>query len=358
VNTIFGFELVRIESDSRNKNEKLLFMHEKTKLRMLIIKNDDINRGFAIKFNTITLNNRGTNHVIEHSIMCGSKKYPCSNIITDLTNTTYTSYANAFTYQNMNVYLVCSKNEKQLKRNVDIYLDAVFRPLFISDERIFEREGYRHELLHDSKEIRYNGIVYNEMLANTRNIEYVSKCNAIKTVFKNSTQGNIAGGDPTDITKLTYQELVNTYKMFYHPTNGFMVLYGDLNYNSFMEMIDKNYLAQYTEKGINFNREISISNRNFYTCNYEFPVAKEISVKRKSIIDLTFALEDMKKLGVEKCILLDITACILNFDNSKIKEALHASGIAESYSIRMDARTFQPYPMNNPPVFHPVRSMR
>lgn len=308
----------------------------------MVIKNSDLNRGFSIKFNTPADNDKGINHIIEHSVLGGSEKYPSSNILFDVTNTTYISFANAFTFQNMTMYPICSANEKQLFKSADTYLDAVFNPLLLSDSRIFEREGLRYELKDANSNLAYNGIVYNEMQGATSSIESASLNNAKKAIFPNSNQGNISGGNPSDIRTLTYKELISTYKKNYHPSNCFMVLYGDVNYEAFLKMVDENYLSSYSKKKITIDRGTQKPFKNLIKKSYMVPAAAGTDTKYKSVIDLAFATEDFKKLGMESYVALSAAISLLNLDNSSFKQALMESNIGESYSISMDSTTYQP----------------
>lgn len=179
---VSGFNVKETTYDQTTKSNKILLEHENTGAKVLVINNSDINRGFSIKFNTPP-DNRGTNHILEHSVLGGSEKYPTKNSIFDITNTTYVSFANALTYPNMTVFPICSQSEEQLLKSADIYLDSVFNPLVLSDKRIFEREGWRYELADETSPLIYNGIVYNEMQGSMGNITSVAISNANKAVF-------------------------------------------------------------------------------------------------------------------------------------------------------------------------------
>ena len=244
---IFGFSITDTSFDEATKSTKIQFEHIQTGAKLLVIKNKDVNRGFSIKFNTPP-DSKGVNHILEHSVLGGSEKYPSKNSIFDIVNTTYVSFANALTYPNMTLYPICSQSEKQLLKSADIYLDAVFNPLILSDQRIFEREGWRYELTDEASDLAYNGIVYNEMQGIMGNISSVSIANANKTIFPDTDQGNYSGGYPSDILSLTYEELLDTYNKYYHPSNCFIVLYGDLDYENFLEMIDRDYLSSYDKR--------------------------------------------------------------------------------------------------------------
>ena len=339
---ISGFKLTQTGYEASTKSTQYLFVHEKTGAKLLVLKNSDKNRGFSIKFNTTADNDKGINHIIEHSVLGGSEKYPSSNILFDVMNTTYVSYANAFTYQNMTLFPICSASEEQLLKSADIYLDAVFHPLLLSEERIFEREGWRYDLVSKSSDITRNGIVYNEMQGNMGKIETAAYYNAQKAIFPDSNQGNAAGGDPEEITKLTYKEVVATYKKNYHPSNSFMVLYGDVDYEAFLKLINDNYLTSYTKQTFKPNRDTQKAFNKLSQKAFDFPVAAGEDTKNKSVIDLVFAASDIQELGIENFAGLSTVVSLLNLDNSSLKQAMLNSKIAESYSISMGKDTYQP----------------
>ncbi|NLO08719.1 MAG: peptidase M16, partial [Clostridiales bacterium] len=295
---ISGFIVKETTYDQSTKSDKILLEHENTSAKMLIINNSDINRGFSIKFNTPP-DSRGTNHILEHSVLGGSEKYPTKNSIFDIINTTYVSFANALTYPNMTMYPICSQSEKQLLKSADVYLDAVFNPLILSDERIFEREGWRYELADEASPLNFNGIVYNEIQGNLGNITSTAVSNANRAVFSDTDQGNNSGGIPSEILTLSYEDLLDTYNEYYHPSNCFMVLYGDVDYVEFLDMIDKDYLSSFTKKTIDIERKTQGQFDKLVEKTYTFPVAEGTDTKNKSVIDLVFAVDDIKEMGME-----------------------------------------------------------
>ena len=336
-----GFSVEETEYDKTTKSTKILLEHIKTGAKLLVIKNKDVNRGFSIKFNTPP-DNRGANHILEHSVLGGSKKYPSKNIIFDIMNTTYVSYANAFTYPNMTMYPITSQSEEQLLKSADIYLDAVFNPLILSDKRVFEREGWRYELANEDSNLAYNGIVYNEMQGSMGSITSTAVSNANKTIFPDTDQGNNSGGIPSEILTLSYEDLIDIYNNFYHPSNAFIVLYGDIDYEKFLDMIDKDYLSSYTKKTIDIKRNSQKPFDKLVEKTYSFPVAEGTNTKNNSVIDLVFAADDIKELGMENYMGLNLGIGLLNLESSDIKKAMLKSQIAESYMIQLDMSTFQP----------------
>ncbi len=340
--TFSGFTVEKVKYDSATNSTNIMLEHEKTGARLLVINNNDTNRGFSIKFNTPPDNDEGTNHIIEHSVLAGSKKYHSKYLIPDISNTTYVSFVNAFTSKNMTAFPICSKSEEQMLKSADIYLDAVFNPLILTDRKIFEREAWRYELTDLNSALVRNGIVYNEMQGNFSNIEAVASFNALKAIFPDGNQGNVSGGDPKVIPELTYEKFIATYKKNYHPSNSLMVLYGDLDFKVFLKMIDKDYLSSYSKKNYNVSRSTQKPFKKLVEKTYSFPAAKGSNTKKQAVIDLVFATEDIKKMGGQNFIELDTAISLLNLENSSIKQAMTKSGIAESYSVYLSTNSFQP----------------
>lgn len=339
---VHGFILSETGYDSAIKADKYLFVHQKTGAKFLSLKNSDTNGGFSIKFDTIAENDKGVNHILEHSVMSGSERYPLYNTFFALSNTTYISYCNAYTYQNFTMYPICSANEAQLLKSADIYLDGVFNPNLLKDEKIFEQEGIRLELENENADITYNGVVYNEMQGVLSDIESSSYYNSNNALFPNSTQGNNSGGNPSAITTLTYDELMKTYHQNYHPSNSTMVLYGNVDYAPFLKMIDENFLCNYSYKNYIVDRGTKPVFAQLQEKTYEFPVAQGTDTENSSVIELVFATKDSKEQGFENYVALNLVTKLLNLDNSDLKQTLLNSNIADSYEIYLDEGTYQP----------------
>ena len=339
---IHGFELTDKGYDSAIQANQSLFVHQKTGAKFLVLKNSDTNRGFAIKFDTVAENNKGINHILEHCVTSGSKKYPLNDLFFTLDNTTYISYTNAYTYQNFTTYPICSASEAQLLKSADIYLDGVFNPLLLENEKIFEREGIRYELTDESSPLNYNGIVYNEMQGAMANIERASYHNSMKTLFPNSAQNSNSGGNPEDIATLTYTELMETYHKNYHPSNSTMMLYGDVDYEPFLKLADENYLSDYSYREHTQDRGTKPIFHQLQESTYEFSVSEDTDTEKASVIELVFATKDTRKNTFESLVALDIAVNLLNLDSSQMKQALLKSNIADSYDIYLDDGIFQP----------------
>ena len=339
---LYGFKLVRSEYKENTESKEMLFEHMKTGAKMLVIKNSDLNRGFSIAFNTPCENDKGINHILEHSLLGGSEKYPSGNIIFNVMNNTYSSFVNAFTQQNSTIFPVCSQNEDQLMKLTDVYMDAVYHPLIAKDKKVFEREAWRYELEDADSPLTVNGVVYNEMRGNYGNMDWVESENCKKSIFKDTNQQYDAGGVPSSILDLSYEEFLDVYNKNYTPSNSFMVLYGDVDYGKFFKMINDNYLSSYDKKEVAIDKKEQPVFNRLVEKDYDFPVSADYDSTNKSKIDLIFAMPEMDKMDVEDVAGLTMVAALLGDDSSDFMKSLRSSGIAEDYSVSMDIQTYQP----------------
>ena len=339
---LYGFKLVDSQYKENTESTEMLFQHEKTGAKLLVIKNSDLNRGFSVAFNTPSESDKGINHILEHSLLGGSEKYPTNNMIFNVMNNTYTSFINAFTMQNTTMFPVCSQNEEQLMKLTDIYMDAVYNPLIAKDKRVFEREAWRYELEDADSPLTVNGIVYNEMRGNYGNIDWVQSENDKKAIFKDTNQQYDSGGVPNEILNLSYEEFLETYNKNYTPSNSFMVLYGDVNYAEFLKMINDNYLSSYDKKVVEIDKKEQPVFNGLVEKDFDFPVAKDYDTTNKSRIDIVFAMPTMEEALLEDYAGMTMAVSLLSDDSSDFMKALRESGIAEDYSVGVSCQTYQP----------------
>ncbi|MBE5961404.1 MAG: hypothetical protein E7256_08460 [Lachnospiraceae bacterium] len=339
---INGFKVTNQSYSSTYQSNVYTFEHEKTGAKLLWFENDDINRGFTISFRTPAENDKGISHIIEHSTIAGSEKYPDRNLFFSVSNNTYTSFINAMTSQNMTMYPVTSCSEEQLYKLTDIYLDCVFNPTLLTEEKIFEREAWRYELSDASSEIVQNGTVYNEMKGSLSDITTMAYYNAMKTIFEGTAEGTVSGGVPGEILNLSYEELIATYKKNYHPSNSLVILYGDIDCDKFLKLIDEDYFSNYVKKEVVTDRTETKETDELVKKSYTFPAANGSDTVNKSIIEYCMTLPDLLSIEKGEFAALSIAASLLNLENGSFMQALKASGIAESYSISFGTNTYQP----------------
>ncbi|CAN6930627.1 unnamed protein product [Brassica oleracea] len=227
-----GFEKAREEFISECKSKAVLFRHKKTGCEVMSVSNDDENKVFGVVFRTPPKDSTGIPHILEHSVLCGSRKYPLKEPFVELLKGSLYTFLNAFTYPDRTCYPVASTNTKDFYNLVDVYLDAVFFPKCVDDVHTFQQEGWHYELNHPSEDISYKGVVFNEMkgvYSQPDNIlgRITQQANEFSALCPENTYGVDSGGDPKDILKLTFDKFKEFHCQYYHPSNARIWFYGD-----------------------------------------------------------------------------------------------------------------------------------
>ena len=261
------------------------YEHEKTGARVIYIKTDDDNKVFAIGFRTPPTNDTGVAHIMEHSVLCGSKKYPLPDPFVELVKGSLNTFINAITYPDKTVYPVASRNDQDFKNLMDVYLDAVFNPLIYVDEGIFKQEGWHYEA--DG----ISGVVYNEMKGALSTPEAKLGSLVSRTMFPDCCYKYESGGDPKSIPSLTYNDFIEFHKKHYHPSNAIVYMYGDMDIDERLKYIDREYLSKYDK--IEVHTDI-ISQKLFtepVKAEGEYPISEGESIKNKTFLSLNFLMD-------------------------------------------------------------------
>ncbi|WZZ64069.1 hypothetical protein YC2023_075439 [Brassica napus] len=222
-----GFEKAREEFISECKSKAVLFRHKKTGCEVMSVSNDDENKVFGVVFRTPPKDSTGIPHILEHSVLCGSRKYPLKEPFVELLKGSLYTFLNAFTYPDRTCYPVASTNTKDFYNLVDVYLDAVFFPKCVDDVHTFQQEGWHYELNHPSKDISYKGVVFNEMKGVYSQPDNILGRITQQALCPENTYGVDSGGDPKDIPKLTFDKFKEFHCQYYHPSNARIWFYGD-----------------------------------------------------------------------------------------------------------------------------------
>lgn len=233
----FGFERVRSEDVTEYQAKAHLYRHTKTGAELLSIETDDENKVFGITFRTPPSDSTGVAHILEHSVLCGSKKYPTKEPFVELLKGSLQTFLNAFTYPDKTCYPVASQNLQDFYNLIDVYLDAVFYPLL--SRSTYEQEGWHYELEAPDKPLIYKGVVFNEMKGVYSSPDSLLVELAQRSLFPDSTYGLDSGGDPARIPDLTYEQLTGFHKRFYHPSNSRIFFYGDDDPQRRLELLDQ-----------------------------------------------------------------------------------------------------------------------
>lgn len=247
-NNIKGYELLRTDYVDTIKSKILLYEHKKSGAQIIHIKNDSKVKLFDITFKVPTVNNKGTNHILEHIFFSGSEKYPIRDVFPALFYLNNLEYINAATDTNYVTYYVSSRDKNQLKTIMDYYLSALFHPIVYKDENVFKQEGWRIELEEMNSPLKLTGVVLNEMKGYVFNDEFYKSIASVDSLYKGAPGAFNGGGDPYIIPELTLEELLESHKKYYVPSNCLIILYGDIDTEEALKFMDKEHLSFHDRK--------------------------------------------------------------------------------------------------------------
>lgn len=224
--------------------EGCLLRHKKTGARLFLIPNDDSNKVFNIVFRTPPSDSTGVPHIIEHTVLCGSDRYPVKDPFSELVKGSLNTFLNAMTYPDKTMYPVASTNDKDFSNLMSVYMDAVFHPSILKSDKSFRQEGWHYELDEEGNLI-CNGVVYNEMKGAFSSADDVLNRYTQEALYPDTAYAYVSGGAPEYIPSLTYEDYLAFYKRYYHPSNSYIYLYGDMDMAKVLEWMDREYLCQY-----------------------------------------------------------------------------------------------------------------
>lgn len=250
IHNLTNYEIIKEEELKGIQAEGYLLRHKKTNAKVVAIENDDTNKVFHIGFRTPVSDSTGVPHILEHSVLCGSKHFPAKDPFVELAKGSLNTFLNAMTYPDKTVYPVASCNEKDFQNLMHVYLDAVFYPNIYQHEEIFRQEGWSYQLNSEEEKLSYNGVVYNEMKGAFSSPEGVLDRVVLNTLFPDTSYANESGGDPDVIPELTYEQFLNFHRKYYHPSNSYIYLYGDMDMEEKLNWIDENYLSDFEAEEI------------------------------------------------------------------------------------------------------------
>ena len=240
-----AYELVEQRTLGDINSEGLVLRHKKSGARIAVVSNDDDNKVFFIGFRTPTEDSTGVPHIIEHTVLCGSEKYPVKDPFIELAKGSLNTFLNAMTFPDKTIYPIASCNDKDFQNLMSVYMDAVFHPNIYKYEEIFKQEGWHYELEDADSPITINGVVYNEMKGAFSSADDVLSRQILNSLFPDTCYANESGGDPECIPDLTYEAYLNFHRRYYHPSNSYIYLYGDMNVAEKLQWLDEAYLSHY-----------------------------------------------------------------------------------------------------------------
>ena len=245
LNHLNAYEVLKEEELQDIHSKGWLLRHKKTGARVMLIENSDENKVFNIAFRTPPKNSTGVAHILEHSVLCGSREFPLKDPFVELVKGSLNTFLNAMTYPDKTCYPVASCNDRDFQNLMHVYLDAVFYPNIYKKEEIFRQEGWNYHLEKKEGPLKYNGVVYNEMKGAFSSPDDVLEREIMNSLFPDTTYGCESGGDPENIPDLSYEEFLDFHRQYYHPSNSFIYLYGNMDMEEKLEFLDSHYLSAF-----------------------------------------------------------------------------------------------------------------
>jgi len=245
IEEVTSYEIIEKREIRDLNSMSYLLRHKKTGARVALLENDDNNKVFYIGFRTPPEDSTGVAHILEHSVLCGSREFPVKDPFVELVKGSLNTFLNAMTYPDKTIYPIASCNDKDFQNLMHVYLDAVFYPRIYDTDKIFRQEGWHYELDGLEGELTINGVVYNEMKGAFSSPDDVLFREKMKSLYPDTTYGRVSGGDPAVIPELTYEEFLDFHRRYYHPSNSYIYLYGDMDMAEKLVFLDEKYLSAF-----------------------------------------------------------------------------------------------------------------
>lgn len=323
------------------QSDGFILRHKKSGARIAILSNNDDNKVFYIGFRTPPEDETGVPHIIEHTTLCGSKKFPVKDPFIELAKGSLNTFLNAMTYPDKTVYPVASCNDQDFKNLMDVYLDAMFNPNITKYEEIFKQEGWHYELTGKDDELKINGVVYNEMKGAYSSPDEVLSSQIYRSLFPDNTYSKDSGGNPEYIPKLTYEAYLDFYHKYYHPSNSYIYLYGDMDVVERLEWLDREYLSLYDYKKVNSEINKQPAFDEIKNVEAQYSITMDDSQENKTYLSYNRVVGDtLDEMLYQAFDVLDYA--LVSSPGAPVKQALIDAGIGDDVYGSYDAGILQP----------------
>ncbi|MCM1104555.1 MAG: insulinase family protein [Clostridium sp.] len=344
VEDVKAYEILQNREIKDLNSQGYLLRHKKTGARVALLSNDDENKVFYIGFRTPPTDSTGVAHIIEHTVLCGSEKYPIKDPFVELVKGSLNTFLNAITYPDKTVYPVASCNDKDFQNLCDVYMDAVLHPNIYKTDMIFAQEGWHYELEDVDSELKLNGVVYSEMKGAFSSPDGVLSREVFSSLFPDTTYGVESGGDPDVIPTLTYENYLNFHRTYYHPSNSYIYLYGNMDMAEKLVWLDEQYLSDYdhldVDSAVAMQKEFGKG--SIREVEKSYPITDAESEEDAGYLTYNCALgtslDQKKQLAFQ---ILDYALC--SVPGAPLKQALIEKGIGQEISSALDNELLQPY---------------
>ena len=333
---LHGFTVTRVRPIPGKDAGLVEMLYEKTGTELVWVRSGETNKLFSIAFKTVPENSTGVFHILEHSVLCGSEKYPVKEPFVELLKSSMNTFLNAMTFPDKTVYPVSSRNTQDYLNLTSVYLDAVFAPRILTEPNIFYQEGWHYETEEDK--LTYNGVVFNEMKGATSGVDNVVSESMQQLLFPDTCYGYNSGGDPEVIPELTYEQFLDAYRRNYHPTNARIYLDGDIPLEETLALIES-YLCRY-EPGSRQELTAQTPRAGERTVCYESAPEEDLSSKAQLTLGKLMGSWEDKTGLLAAHVLCDVLA---GSNDAPIKRAILSAGLGQDVSMQVNDGVYQPW---------------
>ncbi len=338
---VHGFRLMEIKEIPEITSKCFLFEHEKSGARLFFVSNQDDNKVFSIAFRTPPIDDTGSAHIVEHSTLCGSRKFPLKEPFVELVKGSLNTFLNAMTYPDKTIYPVASRNAQDFRNLMDVYLDAVFYPQMYDKPEVLLQEGWHYEIDNPDAPLRYSGVVYNEMKGATSSPEDLLETELLKQLYPDTAYAFESGGNPEKIPEITQESFVAFHKKYYHPSNSYIYLYGDMNIEEQLAFLDEAYLSHFSRQEIDSELKKQARFDSMKRITAEYPVGAEEDTKEKTYLALGTIVCDSEDRLTRSGMGVLVHALFMT-DAAPITQALMDAGIGKDVSASLETQIYQP----------------
>lgn len=337
---LHGFRVDRAVYVKELQSQAYEMHHEKSGARLLYIQNQDDNKVFSISFRTTPSDSTGVPHICEHSTLCGSRKFPLKEPFVELVKGSLNTFLNAMTFPDKTMYPVASRNARDFKNLMDVYLDAVFFPNMLKDKQVLMQEGWHYDMDSPDSELTYRGVVYNEMKGVFSSPDSQMERHVMDNLFPDTTYGVESGGNPDDIPTLTQEAFAAFHAKYYHPANSYIFLYGDMDIDATLAFINDEYLSKFTKETI----DSAIQRQPFpgtVVKTYPYGIATGEKTEHKTLHSLTYVIDDALDPTLALAFKV-LTYVLLQSPAAPLKKALVDAGLGKDISGEFQDGILQP----------------
>ncbi|MBR5248323.1 MAG: insulinase family protein [Lachnospiraceae bacterium] len=337
-----AYEVVARRRIEDLNSESYILCHRKTGARIALLSNDDENKVFYIGFRTPPKDSTGVPHIIEHSVLCGSREFPVKDPFVELVKGSLNTFLNAMTYPDKTVYPVASCNDKDFQNLMHVYLDAVFYPNIYEKEQIFMQEGWHYELESPEDDLTINGVVYNEMKGAFSSPDDVFERELMNSLYPDTAYGVESGGDPDVIPKLTFEQFLDFHRTYYHPSNSYIYLYGNMDMAEKLAFIDEHYLSAFDALEVDSELTLQPCFAKVNRVVKEYPIGEDEEEKDGTYLSYNVSVGDSLDRDLYVAFQI-LDYCLCSAPGAPLKQALIDQGIGKDVHSIYDNGVLQPY---------------